>query len=995
MYICQKSVFLSANHKINQKFKSRFMIKKNSFIQLLVVMFLICGGTAFAQKTYNFTSVPNDPLKTRIYTLDNGLKVFMTVYKDAPRIQTAIAVKTGSKYDPHNNTGLSHYLEHMMFKGTGKFGTSDFAKEKPLLNAIDSLFEVYRSIEDSTQRVAIYHIIDSVSGEASKYAIANEYDKLLASIGAKGTNAWTSVEETVYINDIPSNEIEPWLAIESERFTDPEFRLFHTELETVYEEKNMSLDRDDDKVFEALFAGLFLKHTYGTQTTIGTVEHLKNPSLKTLKNYYLERYAPNNMAIILSGDFDPDATIKLIDNSFGKIPSRKVKPFVVPVEDPITAPIVKEVVGPDAESVNFGYRFGGANSKDADYLTIMNMILSNSTAGLIDLNLNQAQKVLGAGCWNYNMKDYSVHVFYGQPKQGQTLEQVKDLLLSQIELVKKGEFPDWLIPAIINDLKLSEIKASERNNSRAFKIVGAFTKDTPWQDEVNSIERLSKITKKDIIDFANKYYNNNYVVVYKRTGTDNNVKKVNKPTITPVSVNRDAESDFLLKIKAMPVKPVEPVFVDYKADIKNFNLKTGIPVLYKKNTENNTFSLYYYFDMGNNNDRKLGIALDYLQYLGTSKLTPAQVQQEFYKAGCSFYVSSSEDQVWVQLNGLSENLEKGLTLLENLLKDAKPNEDALKNMVGDILKKRADDKLSKQSILWNAMYNYGVYGQKSPFTNILSEKELNELKSSELLSIIHGLTSYKHDVLFYGTHDETALTSILNKYHKVPSKLKEIPAATKFEEQATNENKVYVVDYDMKQVEIVMLSKSVGYDKTQVPSVRMFNEYFGGSMNSIVFQEIRESKGLAYSAYAGYRQPSRLDRSNYIFSYIGTQIDKLPEAMKTMMAMINDMPESDKAFDASKQAILQKIRSERITKASVIFNYLASKKLGLDYDIRRDVYQKVPSMTFADMKAFQQKYLKDKNYSILVLGNKKDLDIPTLEKYGKVTFLKLEDIFGY
>ena len=219
--------------------------------------------------------------------------------------------------------------------------------------------------------------------------------------------------------------------------------------------------------------------------------------------------------------------------------------------------------------------------------------------------------------------------------------------------------------------------------------------------------------------------------------------------------------------------------------------------------------------------------------------------------------------------------------------------------------------------------------------------------------------------------------------------------ATKFEEQATNETKVYVVDYDMKQVEIVMLSKSVGYDKTQVPSVRMFNEYFGGSMNSIVFQEIRESKGLAYSAYAGYRQPSSLDHSNYIFSYIGTQIDKLPEAMKTMMAMINDMPESDKAFDASKQAILQKIRSERITKASVIFNYLASKKLGLDYDIRRDVYQKVPSMTFADMKAFQQKYLKDKNYSILVLGNKKDLDIPTLEKYGKVTFLKLEDVFGY
>jgi len=973
-------------------------MKRNFKIMLLcsiMAISFIASSSVYAQKKYEYKTVANDPLKSRIYTLANGLTVYMTVYKDAPRIQTAIAVRTGSKNDPTDNTGLSHYLEHMMFKGTSHFGTMNWVTEKPYLNKIDSLFEVYRSLKDSTKRAYNYHLIDSISGIAAKYAIANEYDKLMSAIGASGTNAFTWFEQTVYVNEIPSNQIDSWLTVESDRFADPAFRIFHTELEAVYEEKNMSLDNDNDKLYDSLFVGLFQKHTYGTQTTIGTVEHLKNPSLVSLKNYFHSRYVPNNIAICLSGDFNPDDVIKLIDEKFGIWQSKPLIPFVSPVEAPINSPIVKEVFGPEAESVTLGFRLGGANTKDADMLKLLSMILTNYTAGLMDLNLNQAQKVIEAGSYPTILKDYSIHTFYGVPKEGQKLEEVKDLILSQIELVKKGEFPDWLLPAIINDIKLSDIKKQENNGSRAMSFVDAFINETPWENKVNEINRLSKITKKDIVDFANKNYHNNYVVVYKRIGVDKNTTKVSKPTITPVQLNRENQSDFYKQIIAKTPPNIEPVFIDYNKDIKKFSIKSNIPIYYKQNDENKTFSLYYVFDMGTNNDKTIKLAIDYLAYLGTSKYTPMQLKEEFYKAGCSFNVYAGSEQLWVSLTGLAENMEKGTQLFEDLLADAQPNEDALGNLFNDILKQRQDDKLSKNTILWKAMYSYGVYGNKSPFTNILSETELKATKASELINRIKELNSYEHHILFYGPQDQASITNLLDKYHRVPVKLKPVPTETKFVELDNTENKVYVVDYDMKQVEIVMISKSDKYNKTNYPIINLFNEYFGGSMASIVFQELRESKALAYSAYAGYNTARRLDKSNYLFSYIGTQNDKLPEAMKGMMGLFNNMPESEMSFNAAKDAIIQRIRTDRVTKSDVLFNYEAAMKLKLDYDIRKDLYALVPGLTFNNLKTFQEQYIKNKNFTILILGNKKDLDIKTLESYGKIEYLNLSDVFSY
>jgi predicted Zn-dependent peptidase len=868
---------------------------------------------------YTYKTVDNDPINTRIYKLDNGLTVYMSVNKDAPRIQTYIATRAGSKNDPADATGLAHYLEHMLFKGTDRYGSLDPEKEIAEINKVIEQYEVYRATENPDERRRIYAKIDSISQVASQYTIANEYDKLLSLIGAKGTNAYTWVEQTVYTNDIPTNQLENWLTIEAERFRNPVMRLFHTELEVVYEEKNRSLDNDNSKVWETSFAALFPTHQYGTQTTIGTIEHLKNPSIKKVVEYYNTYYVPNNMAIAIAGDFDPDEAIRLIDERFGSFQSKPVPEFIPAVERPITSPVVETVWGPDAESVRLAFRFDGANTEDARKLELLDNILSNGTAGLIDLNLNQQQKVLSAGSFPLFLKDYSGYFLTGRPREDQSIEDVKDLLLQQMELIKSGNFPDWLLGAIINNLKLNRIRSFESNQDRADSFVSAFILGIPWEDYVNHIDNLEKYTKDEIVRFANEKFKDNYVVVYKRTGDDPDVQKVEKPVITPVNVNRESESEFVTMIANSEAPLIEPVFVDYDRDIERFNLKKDVPVLYKRNDINELFNLYYVLDMGTNNDRKLSAAINYLQYLGTSKYTPTQFKEELYKIGSSFGVFSSEDRVYVSLSGLDENFEKGLILFESLLSDAQPNKEALDNLIQDIITTRENNKLNKSTILWSAMLNYGKYGAHSPFTNILSEEELRSLTPEELVSIIRNLLDYKNRVLYYGPRSTAQVTQILNEHHRIPDEFKPYPPAQIFAENTGANSMVYVVDYEMVQAEILMIANEGKYDKALAPLISVFNEYFGSGMSSIVFQEMRESKALAYSVFSSYSSPGEIDRPYTVYAYVGTQADKLKEAMEGILELMENMPEAPTNFSSSKNSVLQKIRTDRITKSDIFF----------------------------------------------------------------------------
>jgi predicted Zn-dependent peptidase len=970
---------------------------------LFIASCAITGSKAYTTKQatdkngYNYEYVENDPTNARIYTLDNGLKVYLTDYEDKPRIQTYIAVAAGSKNDPADATGLAHYLEHILFKGTSKFGTQDWEKEKPLLDSIEGMFEHYGTITDAAERKAYYQLIDQVSNEAASFAIANEYDKMIAELGATGTNAYTANERTVYVNEIPSNSLEKWLAVEGERFLEVVPRLFHTELEAVYEEKNRTLDSDMRQAWEKIYAALFQKHQYGTQTGIGTIEHLKSPSIIEIKQFFDKYYRPNNVAICLSGDLDFEEAIQLVDSNFGKWEAKEFEPFRPAVEEPITTIREHNVYGPQGESVFVGFRFPGKNTKDAKLLTVTDMLLSNGgEAGLLNINLGTSQKVIGPWSYPDMMNDYSAHMLSATPRQGQPLEEVKDLLLAQIDSIKEGKFEDWLIEAVITELKKDFTRGLGSNQSRADMFVQSYTSNQTWQESLESINELNSITKKDVMEFAKKNYTaDNYVIVYKRFGENPDKQNVEKPEINPVPVNREAISTFREGIQKITSSEITPVFMDFEKDIKMSSIKGNLPMYYKENIENGLFDLYYVFEMGNLNDAKTALAVDYLKYLGTDKYAAEQFQLEMYKLGCEFNVFSSDKQIWVSLSGLDENMGKSMDLFEELLANCIPNNDALANMIMDIQKNREDAKKDKGTILMDGMASYAKYGATNPFSHQLSIKELNTLTGAELVDKVHALTQYEHKVLYYGPRKESDVTKVISQKHILPANMTAVPEMPNFEELSTASPTVYWVDYDMVQAEVILLSKQEAFDKTLSPKVRLYNEYFGGGMGSIVFQEMRESRALAYSVYSRYREAREAGKSNYVMAYIGTQSDKLRQALNDMVDLMYNMPESNPAFEDAKSAIISNMRTKRTTKSSILFSYLSAQKKGLDYDQRKDIFEGVQNLSLKDVVVFQESNIKDRPFVICVIGSKDKLDFDALKQYGELKQLSLEDIFGY
>ena len=702
------------------------------------------------------------------------------------------------------------------------------------------------------------------------------------------------------------------------------------------------------------------------------------------------------MAICVAGDFNPDEMIRIVEKYFGGMkPNPNLPKLPTSVEQPITEPVVAEVLGLEAENIQLGWRTGKWNSPDKDMLDIIGMILRNGQAGLIDLNLLQAQKVLSAYSSAYTLTDHSALMMGGTPKEGQTLEEVRDLLLGEIEKLKKGEFSDDLLSASINNMKLNEMNRIESNSGRGYWFVNSFINGTEWENEVGKIDRIAKITKKQIMDFANEKFGNNYAIVYKRKGKDPTELKIDKPQITPIATNRDASSEFVKEIQNSKVVPIEPVFLDYSKDMKILKANSDVPVLYKQNVTNGVFSLIYVFDMGNNHDKALGTAFSYLSYLGTSNKTPAQIKQEFYNLACSFNVSSGPERVYVMMDGLAENMDKALALFEELLADPQVNEEAFTNLRADILKRRADAKLN-QGVNFNRLNEYAVWGADSPGKNILSENELNTMNPLALTNRIKNLSSFQHRIIYYGPDTEEKLLATLNSLHKVPSNLNPVPTTDRFKMVETTDSKVLLAEYDAKQIYMGMVSN---YDKLYSqaiePTLELYNEYFGGGMNAIVFQEMREARGLAYSAGAFISQPSKMVYPYTMRTFIATQNDKMDDALQAFHLILRDMPLSENAFKLAKEGLITRLRTERITKENILWNYIDAQDLGLNTDARKNVFEKVANMTLADIKAFQEEWVKNRKYTYFILGKEADLDLKALEKYGPIQKISQEELFGY
>jgi predicted Zn-dependent peptidase len=942
------------------------------------------------KNNYEYITITHDKNKVRIYTLKNGLKVFLAQNFDAPRIQTYIPVRTGSNNDPSDNTGLAHYLEHMMFKGTSKIGTQNWQKEKELLDQISDLYEQHKAENDTEKKKEIYRKIDEISQEASQYAIANEYDKAISSLGATGTNAHTWFDETVYKNNIPNNELEKWLKIEKERFSEMVLRLFHTELESVYEEFNRAQDNDTRLVNYELMDALFPTHPNGQQTTLGNPEHLKNPSMKAIHKYFDEYYVPNNYAMILVGDLDFEETIQLLDQYFGTIPYKELPKKTPIIEKPITGIIKRTVKSPTTPRVQLAWRTESYGTKEAMLADIAVNVLSNrGEAGLLDLNINQTQKLLWGQAFSVGLKEYGYFSIVAVPKETQTLDEAKEMVLEQIELLKKGEFPDWMLPAIINDFKIQRMKGLETADGLATNLYDTYIKGRTWEQELSEMDEYTQFTKEDVIEFANEFFKDNYVIVYKEKGINDKLLRVENPGITPVKINRESQSEFLQQILAEKTEDIQPEFIDYQKEITTTQVKDK-KLSFVKNKYNDIAQVHFIFPFGSDNDRDLGVSTQILQYLGTEKFSPEDLKKEFFKIGVTNDFKTNSDQLLISLSGLEENIEKGIELLQNWMYNVKPDQEIYKQFVETVLENREASKKDKNRIM-TALTNYIKLGEFSRFTDIISKEELESSDVEVFTDRMKKLFKYTYQIFFYGKDFEN-FKGYIDKY--VETESLQVPEPKQYPEPETKGN-VYFINYDMVQMEMSKVGRGRNVNTANFGKINVFNEYFGRGLSSIVFQEIRESKSLAYSAYVSYVANSELSHPDYVTTYIGTQPDKLQIAVDTMNELMNELPEVPIQFENARNAALKQIASTRITRTNIFFNTLRLKKLNIYHDFRKNIYQQIQSLVFEDIKQFYQVEIKPLHFNTAIIGKKENLNMEAVNQMGTFSEVSLKDIFGH
>ncbi len=941
-------------------------------------------------KTYTFQTAPDDPYGVRVYTLQNGLTVYLAKNDDAPKIQTYIAVRAGSNDDPVDNTGLAHYLEHMMFKGTSKIGSADWAKEEPLLNEISELYEQHKAAETAEEKKEIYRRIDAVSGQVSQYAIANEYDKIISEIGASGTNAHTWLDETIYKNSIPSGELEKWLKLEYERFSDLTLRLFHTELETVYEEFNRGQDNDGRLVNYTLMELLFPKHPNGQQTTIGKAEHLKNPSMAAIHQYFDTYYVPNNMAVILVGDLDFDATIALVDQYFGRMIPHELPPRNRPEEEQMTSIQRRIVYSPSVPRLHLAWRTDSAGTREAHLAELSAQILSNNgQAGLIDININQRQTALRAGAFFMPFKEYGNFTMVIIPHPGQGLQEAEQLLLQQIELLKEGAFEEWMLPAIVNDMKLARLTGWETADGLATSLYESFIHEQSWADELAELDQLAEITKREIVDFAREFFRDNYAVVYKETGENTDLIRIENPGITPVDLNRDAQSAFAKEIAAMPSIDPTPQFVDYDAMIEVSEVAEK-KFSFVRNKYNEVAQVNYIFPFGSDHDRKLPLAIEMLEFLGSEQLSQEDLRLEFFKLGISHSFRTSADRLSLMISGLEENIAEGLQLIHRWLLALKPDNEIYQMTVQTILGTREAVKRDKNRIQ-QALTDYAKFGRGARSRDVLSIDELRQTTAQELTDKIRNLLFMPYEIFYYGQNPEQ-LRNVLPSITQPATRF--VPAAKQYPEPKTG-GKVYIVDYDMVQAEFSQVARGGFVDVSRFGEQNVFNEYFGRGLSSVVFQEIRERRSLVYAAGVTYTAAEQNDRHDYIRAFIGTQPDKLQIAVEAMDELLNHFPQYELQFQAARRSALKRIASGRITRQHIYFNYINLKKLGVSHDIRRDMYEQISALDLERLTAFYNRYVKNVGYNTAILGRKDLIDFELLSSLGKVEELTLEELFGF
>ena len=931
-------------------------------------------------------------IKVKKLVLENGLTVYLSEDHTKPEVFGAVITKAGGRDDPKGATGMAHYQEHMLFKGTQELGTTDWEKEKPHIDKIFKLYDELGKTTDKKARQEIQKKINKESLEAAKYAIPNELSNIIKSMGGTNLNAGTGPDNTVFYNAFPPNQIYRWIDLYAHRFQEPVFRSFQAELEVVYEEKNMYSDMFFSPLLEEFNRNFFKKHPYGQQTLIGTVDDLKNPSLTKMYKFFKKHYVANNMAVIIVGDFKIDEVIPEIKEKFGKWRSGKLPRRIEYKEEDFKGrEFVKVKMSPIRLGV-LGYRTPPAGSDDEIKLEICNRILSNeSQTGLLD-KLVMDNKIMAAQVFSMPYRDYGATIFLFIPKIiGQKLEEGENLVLNEIAKVKKGDFDDDMIKAIKNELYVERQLSLESCEDKALLLLDMFAqgKDPEYINKFTDI--IKRVTKEDVVKVANKYYGDNYLAFYSKMGIAKK-DKIEKPDFEPLKVNTNAKSIYAKHIEKIKTKEPKKDYICFKT-VSKFPQNGGI-VYFTKNKINDIFNLEIKYGIGEYKIPMLKYATNSMNYAGTEKMSVNELKKQFSLLGCNYDFYSDDSYVYANLEGIDANYDKAVELFMDLINNPKLEQEKIKNLIEETKTERKMEMSDADNVA-SALFSYVRFKQKSSFLDRLPMKKITELQATDLIKVFKEATTKYYTEVHIIARDKDKKTSkkAISVFNLNTDRQKTLSPIIKESEKYTENTVFYVNNKKARQSKIYFFANGKPFDIKDKPYIDAFNMYFGGGFSGLVLQEVREYRSLAYSAGARFTIPKMAKHNTNFIGYIGTQADKTLEAMEIFYSLVRNMPNKKERLPMIKDYLVQ----SEITRKPY-FRDLSSKikewqYMGYTEDPAKYNIPKYKKLSFDDITTFYKENLKDKPIVTVIVTNKKQIKPKDLKKYGKVIVIKEKDLF--
>jgi predicted Zn-dependent peptidase len=931
--------------------------------------------------------LPGDGMGVTIHRLKNGLTVYISTDRQKPRVAAWVAVRTGSRNDPPNSTGLAHYLEHMLFKGTDELGTLDFAAEKPHLERVQQLYKDLRGSEDPAKRAQIFAELDKENQAIARHAVPNEMDRLYTTLGIDGINAFTSDDMTVYIGDLPTNRLEAWATLEAERFKDPSYRLFYTELESVYEEKNLSLDSPEDRASEAMMRQLFPSHPYGTQTTIGSTEHLKSPAYQDMIDYFQRWYAPNNMAVLLAGDIDAATALPVLERTLGTWAPRPLEKPTAATAAKITARVASEVVGEGEQAVSIGWSTVPYTDPDEPVLTVMNWLLDNETSGLLNVDLELSQKVPDAGAFAYSMLESGVFMVRATARDGQALEDVEKLLLGTVDKLKAGAFTQQDIDAIVLANSIGRKLQQESNEGRVSRLMESYIYRQPWAKMLERDERFKKVTREDVMRVAKAQLGAGFGVVYRRAGKPT-VAKIDKPTITPIEVDPARSSKFGAQIAAMKAPALEPEWLVAGKHYVRETLPAG-DLIAVANKRNDLFALRYEFNRGYKRDRMLCHALDLLEQSGAGDLTAEAFKKQLFALGSSISFNCGANTSAIEVSGIDANLEATLALLDTWMRKPKLDADTLQKLGENTLSERKD-AMEDPDTLWMVLGEYVKHDKTSDYLQAPTNSQIAGARVEPLAKLLHGFLDHQHKTLYFGPRAaaDAAKVVAVGKSHK---KLSRRPPEVYRKSKGTS---IYFVHREVAKSYVSVAIPHGRDERAKKPTAQLLNTYLNGGMNALLFQELREARGLVYFAFGAVSQGRYPDDPWAMTGGLGTQVDKTPDALKTFVELVRDRPLDQGRIAVARTTLDQEFRSSRIDPRESVYWIDAWDDAGEASDPRPWYWEQIQALPEDQLRSFASSFAS-KPVIVGIIGDRSRVDMAALQKYGTVTELRPEQLFSY